>query len=253
MPPNVDGRYTKTEGQILVMVHYKGLEQAGILAWISYRRAIVRLGSVPEIGEEVTLKAELLPNATFEVTGVVKSISDIPEFEGAREMEVRFIKLYPSSLAVLQTYLDTQMERRRDPRVHVELPVQIPHEQGGKSGATVNLSRGGMFVRTEIPVPVGTRITLRMDLGEEFGGEVLVEGVVAYTLPLTKAIHLGKSPGLGIRFEKFLNGGEERFKKFVESLEFELVPDPKILGEAATEEDLEGVQKTTKKEKKDET
>ena len=227
MTPQVDDHYTKTKGQILVQVTRNEVGQPGILAWISYRRAIIRLADAPNLGDEISIKAELLPQAEFEVTGLVQKRRAIEEVLGAWEVELRFTRIFPSSLAVLQTYLDQEMERRRDPRVHVELPVSLPNSSSkmNKPGSTVNLSRGGMFVRTEMPAPLGTKIKIRIDLGDEHGGEVVVDGEVAYVLPLTKAIHMGRSPGLGLRFLSFHDDGEQRLSDFVKALEIELMSD----------------------------
>jgi|GEM_PF-2990144 len=227
MTPQVDDHYTKTKGQILVEITWNDIVQAGILAWVSYRRAIVRLSEPPQLGDEMGIKAELLPNAFFEVTGLVQKCKPIAEVEGAHEVELRFTRIFPSALAVLQTYLDQEMERRRDPRVHVELPVTLPSESKkmNRPGSTVNLSRGGMFVRTEMPAPLGTKIKIKIDLGGDHGGVVVVDGEVAYVLPLTKAIHLGRSPGLGLRFLSFHDDGEQRLSDFVHALEIELKRD----------------------------
>jgi type IV pilus assembly protein PilZ len=230
MSPIIDDRYTKTEAAILAEVVSAAGAQPGILAWVSYRRAVLRISGAPKLGEEVRVKAALLPHAPCEVIGTVQQVRSFPEVDGAVEIEVKFTRIVPASLAVLQTYLDAKMERRRNPRVHVELPVHMPRKWVRMPGSTVNLSRGGMFVRTEMPVPVGTKIRLRLDLGEDYGGEIVVEGTVAYLLPLTKAIHLGRHPGLGIHFDSFQAEGAQAYQDFLDGLEIDLEPDEGIVG-----------------------
>lgn len=41
---------------------------------------------------------------------------------------------------------------------------------------------------------------------------------MAYELPLTKAIHLGKAPGVGVRFKRFHGDGAERLEAYVARL-----------------------------------
>ncbi len=58
-----------------------------------------------------------------------------------------------------------------------------------------NLSEGGLFVRTQLPLPVGTEATLRFHLGDE-GPEHEVKAVVVWGTNGAPA-----SPaGMGLRF-----------------------------------------------------
>ncbi|HKJ23717.1 MAG TPA: PilZ domain-containing protein [Myxococcota bacterium] len=67
---------------------------------------------------------------------------------------------------------------------------------GGEGGTMVNLSRGGCFVRTDLPAPIGTRLTLIVDAANV--GETLeIDGeVVSVSLR-----QVGRGRGMGIRFD----------------------------------------------------
>jgi len=83
-------------------------------------------------------------------------------------------------------------ERRSSERMRCELWVE--ERVGGdlyfqRSG---NISQGGVFFEQTIPHPIGTRVKLHIDLGEEAGGEVEVEGEIVNT-PRGEL-------GMGVRF-----------------------------------------------------
>lgn len=58
-----------------------------------------------------------------------------------------------------------------------------------------NLSEGGLFVRTQLPLPVGTQTTLRFHLGDD-GPEHEVKAVVVWGTNGAAA----SPPGMGLRF-----------------------------------------------------
>lgn len=64
---------------------------------------------------------------------------------------------------------------------------------------SMSLSRRGMFLRTESPLPVNTRVKLSI----EVRGRVLpfAEGYVAYALPKDWAFSHGRIAGFGVDFE----------------------------------------------------
>ena len=65
----------------------------------------------------------------------------------------------------------------------------------------VNISRGGVFIRTRDPRPVGTRLLLELRLS---GGEAAIrgEGVVRWIQAEDPAAHPRRAPGMGIQFTK---------------------------------------------------
>jgi molecular chaperone DnaK len=92
-------------------------------------------------------------------------------------------------------------ENRRDPRAPAELPIRLAL---GSMDAFVeryalNVSRGGIFVRTRDLQPPGTEVALEITLEN---GECVIQGrgVVRWTTPPSAPGEPDRAPGMGIKF-----------------------------------------------------
>ena len=90
---------------------------------------------------------------------------------------------------------------RYDERIGTELPVKLTHQGKSRREALCDLSRGGAFVRTETPLPVGSELQFAIRppgalLGFELSGKV------------TWIRQQGEPKGMGIAFG-FRNAREE--------------------------------------------
>lgn len=85
-------------------------------------------------------------------------------------------------------------------RIAVRCGCWLEHEQATVFGTTVDLGRGGLFLRTALPMPPGVsvRVTLRLP-GQE---TVVADGKIVRNV----APHSGDRPGLGVRFDRLPNG-----------------------------------------------
>ena len=90
---------------------------------------------------------------------------------------------------------------QREPRVAAELKISLASGEGVvlAERSTVDLSRGGVFVRTLDPQPPGTRLRLELALSDGFGA-VHAGGQVIWTTPPSAPGEPARSPGMGIRF-----------------------------------------------------
>ena len=64
-----------------------------------------------------------------------------------------------------------RVERRTDARVGVEIWVEEMADQGLYFHRVTNLSLGGFFIEKKLPLPVGQKVSLRLELpdsGQEF-------------------------------------------------------------------------------------
>ncbi|HUB07101.1 MAG TPA: PilZ domain-containing protein [Myxococcales bacterium] len=86
-------------------------------------------------------------------------------------------------------------ERRQHPRILLNERCWCEAEDVSVFAPMGNLSEGGLFVRTQLPLPVGTEATLRFHLGDD-GPEHEVKAVVVWGTSGAAA-----SPsGMGLRF-----------------------------------------------------
>lgn len=89
-------------------------------------------------------------------------------------------------------------ERRTNPRAPVELKVDYRTVGSFVTNFSKDVSTGGVFIRTSAPLPVGTRVRLRLALpGDAL--PVALDGVVEWE----RGLHESESgpAGMGVSFE----------------------------------------------------
>jgi uncharacterized protein (TIGR02266 family) len=93
-------------------------------------------------------------------------------------------------------------------RVAVRCGCWLEHDFATIFGTTVDLGRGGLFLRTALPMPPGmpVRVTLRLPGSET----VVADGKVVRTVASAE----GDRPGLGVRFER-MPQGEDSLSAFL--------------------------------------
>lgn len=102
---------------------------------------------------------------------------------------------------------------RNAPRVPVKIRVAIEEGTPDKMLTCINLSEGGMYLRTYAPVPEGTVLHVMFTLPHDTEAIQLAAEVVR-TLPL--AVQLEAEPGMGLRFIDIPEDTLERLKNFVQ-------------------------------------
>ena len=108
----------------------------------------------------------------------------------------------------------------RAPRVEYELPVAYSSVAGFVTDWAVNLSRGGLYINTDKPMPVDTVVRLLVTLpGAHFPVELKgrVTRVNATGVPGSH-----ESPGMGVEFLDVDDDKRSRIEEFVERLRSEL-------------------------------
>lgn len=99
-------------------------------------------------------------------------------------------------------------ERRRAPRVLVDLEVDYASEDNYLFAYITDISATGIFVRTTTPEQPGTHLNLRFELpgpdepdeGTRPGEKIEVEGEVIWVNPYRPGAPDNLHPGMGIRF-----------------------------------------------------
>lgn len=89
-------------------------------------------------------------------------------------------------------------ERRSEPRLDVTVKVDYSSKEMFDSNYVTNLSKGGMFIRTDAPLPIHSEIHLTFTLPES-DITIKATGKVAWTFDIKRGTgHV--VPGMGIRF-----------------------------------------------------
>ena len=95
----------------------------------------------------------------------------------------------------------TDADRRRAPRLLVDLEVDYASEENYLFAYITDISATGIFVRTTTPEQPGTHLNLRFQLPHDEGGEKIeVEGEVIWINPYRPGAPDNLHPGMGIRF-----------------------------------------------------
>jgi len=90
-------------------------------------------------------------------------------------------------------------DRRRAPRVLVDLEVDYASEDNYLFAYITDISATGIFVRTTTPEATGTQLNLRFT-GEHTRASLEVEGEVIWVNPYRPGAPDNLHPGMGIRF-----------------------------------------------------
>lgn len=89
-------------------------------------------------------------------------------------------------------------DRRKDRRFDVKIKVDYSTKGMFVSNYVTNLSKGGVFIQTEDPLPLQSRIHLTFTL-PEFNVTIKAKGKVAWTYDIKKGTS-AIIPGMGIKF-----------------------------------------------------
>jgi uncharacterized protein (TIGR02266 family) len=109
-------------------------------------------------------------------------------------------------------------ERRKSGRFDVTWSVDCETEDTFLYAYIANISDMGIFVKTDSPLPVGTRLVLRFappNVAEPF----VLDGVVQWINPV-KPLGENLNPGMGIRFEGLKPEDRERLVETVRTIAY---------------------------------
>jgi uncharacterized protein (TIGR02266 family) len=110
-------------------------------------------------------------------------------------------------------------ERRQHPRLSMSVEVDFGSEHNFYSALTRDISVGGLFIETDVALPIGTR--LQVDL-KFLKSKLHAEGEVTWVL-------IGEhqeTVGVGVRFVSLPNAAKKKIESFMalrEPMDFRLI------------------------------
>jgi type IV pilus assembly protein PilZ len=107
-------------------------------------------------------------------------------------------------------------DRRTAPRGPIRLRVDYERMNAFFADYTKNISKGGTFIKTSRPLPVGTRFLFALAV-PALSEPVTLDGEVTWVLKAEDA-EQGKDPGMGIRFVFASEEQRTEFEALVEGL-----------------------------------
>jgi uncharacterized protein (TIGR02266 family) len=109
-------------------------------------------------------------------------------------------------------------DARSEPRVSLAVRVKYSTPEGRQfEGRAGGIGGGGLFIESEAPLPVGTKLAMEFSLPERSSDWLVAKGVVAWVCP--KADQYTFSPGMGVRFTEVSNDTRARILELVRSLQ----------------------------------
>ena len=151
----------------------------------------------------------------------------VEEFKRLEQAKRKSGGLSPSDNARLETlrailserlHGDGPAERRQDLRVPAKnLRVRYHTGETFVNNYIHNLSHGGVFIFTPMPLPLNSRIKLYLVFEDEHR-EIEVEGIVVWESTLKQTLfHDITKPGMGVKFTKMSDEAREVIENLVHS------------------------------------
>ncbi len=116
------------------------------------------------------------------------------------------------------------IDRRRHPRLRLEVPVDIDQGHHLYLGNTADISDGGIFVRTDAPIRVGASVRLHLTSGHHV---ITVIGRVAWR----RRPEAGAVAGIGVQFTEMSPHARATLRALMRELTPVLHPLPPVTGE----------------------
>jgi type IV pilus assembly protein PilZ len=109
-------------------------------------------------------------------------------------------------------------ERRTEVRAPIELKVEYKRINSFFADYTKNISRGGTFIKTGRPLPIGTEFLFKLYV-PQLGAALEIHGEVQWIVTETEVLE-GKheEAGMGIRFVYRQGASRDEVTKIVEKL-----------------------------------
>ena len=109
-------------------------------------------------------------------------------------------------------------EVRSEPRVTLAFRVRYKTPEGQQFESRAGgIGGGGLFIESQVPLPVGTKLMIDFSLPERPNEWLPAKGVVAWVCP--KADQYTFSPGMGVRFTEIASDIRNRVLELVKSLQ----------------------------------
>lgn len=108
-------------------------------------------------------------------------------------------------------------ERRGADRAPIELKVEYKRQNAFFADFTRNISRGGTFIKTTRPLPIGTEFIFKLFV-PKLEEPLQLIGEVQWIVTEAEAAESARDPGMGIRFTYRAGASREDIERIVERL-----------------------------------
>jgi uncharacterized protein (TIGR02266 family) len=114
--------------------------------------------------------------------------------------------------------VSVQKEVRSEPRISLAFRVRYNNPEGSRCESRAGgIGGGGLFIESQTPLPVGTRLAMEFAFSEKPEEWMPAKGTVAWVCP--KADQYTFSPGMGVRFTEIAEDIRDRIHELVKSIQ----------------------------------
>lgn len=114
--------------------------------------------------------------------------------------------------------VSVQKEIRAEPRISLAFRVRYNSPEGPTIESRAGgIGGGGLFIESQTPLPVGTRLAMEFSIPEQPEEWIPAKGTVAWVCP--KADQYTFSPGMGVRFTEIAEDVRDRIHVLVKSIQ----------------------------------
>jgi len=106
--------------------------------------------------------------------------------------------------------------RREDPRVRSQLPVRYGYVTADRSALAQNVSEGGLYIRTNQVLPVGSQISMEIEFPER---TIVHTGEVMWAIRVPEHMAATLVCGMGVRFVDTIPGWSAFFRRWKSGLD----------------------------------
>ncbi len=134
--------------------------------------------------------------------------------------DIKFIGDFDISFALSSILRRTTTTMgRKYPRYSTAIKVTFKSQEQFVQEYTKDISKGGIFIATEKPLPVNSRVELIISI-PNLSGEIKVIGEVVHTVTNdnTSVKTYDRVAGMGIQFIEFEGDGQKRLEQYFQSL-----------------------------------
>lgn len=177
------------------------LKEGEVFGELSFIGGIKRTATVTAVGETVI--------------GIIDRDSLDQEFN---KLSSDFRSILVSMIIRFKTMIErvSDFSERREPRIPKTLSLSYKDKNSFLKAYTGNISTGGLFIKTNNPLPKGESFLLKLQL-PEISSPLKIKCIVAWAYKQEEG--KGNKPsGMGIQFTEFNKGDDQILKKYISSL-----------------------------------
>jgi type IV pilus assembly protein PilZ len=223
-----DKRRKHARVEATIEVKYKSVKDF----LVEYSRNISRGGiflTTPEpLAEGSKLRLVFyLPDSSKEINIIGKVIHSLTREKGRLRgqepgMGIEFIDFSPSNKREISQYIERLLSekniiierRRQELRFDARIKVGFKSDRAFLWEYSEDISKGGIFIKTSNPMPMNSKVQLKLSLpGRD--REISVVGEVIYIVKEGKG---RRGPGMGLQLIEFDKDGKKEMEKYIEEL-----------------------------------